>query len=82
MSRDYRRNCLPMSLCKAEVGYLSQHRAAEAQRMRFFARTFAVFTDLVGKQMKAQAKDSTYSLTSLADVSLSASQMGFTHLKA
>ena len=45
--------------------------------MRFFARTFAAFTYVVRKQMKAQTEDYFYSLTSLADMSLSA----FAHLK-
>ena len=45
--------------------------------MRFFARTFAAFTYVVRKQMKAQTEDYFYSLTSLTDMSLSA----FAHLK-
>ena len=49
--------------------------------MRFFARTFATFTDIVRKSMNAQTKYYTYSLTSLAAVSFSASQLGFAYLK-
>ena len=71
-----------MSLCITEVGYLSQLRAAEARRMRFFVRTFAAFTDVVRKQMEAQTKDLTYSLTSAAAVSMLASHLGFAHLKS
>ena len=50
--------------------------------MHFFAVTFAVVTDVVRKQMKAQTKDLTYSLTSIAAVSMSASQLGFAHLNS
>ena len=50
--------------------------------MRFLARTFAALTDVVRKQMKAQTKDLTHSLISLAAVSVSASQPGNPNLKS
>ena len=50
--------------------------------MHSFARTVAAFTDAERKQMKARTKILTYSLTSLAAASLSASQLGFVQLKS